>query len=229
MEALIRSAQLAAVRTRLSETRIGDPSRSQSSRLREEIEQAVRAEFASQMQSLYTSERSRAHADGYAEGLAQARAEATGELERLREQLSARLDSALQAMEQAHQRALAKLETSVGEVAFAAVCRLVGSKAASREFVLGLVEHACTQLRTDAVATARLHPRDIDTLRELLQGDQIRINALGLRLLADESLQLGGCVIEAASGQYDGGLEAQLCRLHAVLTAGTEPDRGMEG
>jgi len=105
-----------------------------------------------------------------------------------------------------------------GEVAFAAVCHLVGRQAATRPFVLGLVEQICRQLRTDVRAMARMHPCDIDTLRELLQDGELRVHSLGLEVVPDESLELGGCVIEAASGRYDGALEGQLRRLHAVLT-----------
>ena len=229
MDTLIRSAQVAPLRTRLSETRAAgadaasaaqQSAQAQLDALRSEIEKQVRSEWASQMQKLYDSERERAHADGYADGMAEANAAAAKELEQARGELQTKVNSALSAMEQAHWAALVKLESSVGEVAFAAVCRLVSWLATSQEFVLGLVEHTCDQLRADVSATVRLHPRDIETLRGLMHDQELRVNSLGLKVVPDESLQLGGCVIEAASGQYDGGLETQLRRLHAVL-AGT--------
>ncbi len=239
--ALIRSAQLAPMRTRLSEVRVtaagrdgaeqtpqGIDSRSAREILREEVEAQVRTELSAQLQELYEAERARARADGYAEGLSDGRAVAAGELERVQEQLRSTVDGALSALEEAHQVALTKLELSVGEVAFAAVCRWVSHAAGSQAWVLDLVEHACAQLRTDTFATVRLHPRDIRTLGDLLADGEIRIGSLGLRVVPDESLQLGGCIIEAASGQYDGGLDSQLRRLHTLLTGPQAAERSAE-
>jgi flagellar assembly protein FliH len=220
MDPVIRSAQLAPFRTRLSEANApvprNDP-RAVQETMRAEVEKHLRAELAAQAQKLFETERERARLAGSAMAVAEAQAAASKELERTNEQLKAKLDDALTAMEQAHHAVLAKLESSVGEVAFAAVCRLVGHKAASQTFVMGLIEHTCAELRADAIATARLHPRDVHTLRDLLQDYELRVGGLGLKVLADESVALGGCVIEAGSGHYDGGLESQLRRLHAVL------------
>jgi flagellar assembly protein FliH len=232
MDPLIRSALLAPHRTRLSETAAGragvpdaqqvvqrsDP-RSAQEALRAEIEKQVRSELAAHMQKFYDSERERARAAGHAAAVAETQESVAKQVAELREQLEANADSALSALQQAQQAALAKLESSVGEIAFAAVCRLVGEKAMSRPFVLGLVEHTCAQLRADAIATARLHPRDVQTLGELLQDHELRLQSVGLKVVADESLALGGCVIEASSGRYDGSLESQLRRLHAVLAS----------
>jgi flagellar biosynthesis/type III secretory pathway protein FliH len=232
MDPLIRSAQLAPFRTRLSEMAASrDPvssagaspdaqrgaPRSAQEALRAEIEKQVRSELATHMQNLYDSERERARAAGHAIALAEARVAAEEELKDLSDQLKAAADQALSAMAQAHQAVLSKLESSVGEVSFAAICRLVGHNAASQTFMLGLIEQTCAQLRADALATARLHPRDVQTLRDLLQDHELRVSSLALKVVPDDSVKLGGCVIEAASGQYDGGLESQLRRLHAVL------------
>ncbi|MEO8152131.1 MAG: FliH/SctL family protein [Rhizobacter sp.] len=235
MDALIRSIQWAPSRTRLSErpgtdsaaadaanaTTSPSPARSRLESLREEIGTQVRSELAAHMQELANTEHERARIDGFAAGMAEAKLAAAKELAQACEKLKAQAHGALSAMEQAHQAVLAKLQSNVGEVAFAAVCRLAGRKAASQEFVMGVVEHTCAQLRSEVVATVRLHPRDVNTLRDLLQDQELRVRTVGLKVVSDESLELGGCVIEAASGQYDGGLESQLRRLHAVLAGPT--------
>jgi flagellar assembly protein FliH len=171
------------------------------------------------MQALHDSERERARADGYAAGMAEAKAAAAKELALTHQKFQVMVDSAMSAMELAHKAVLSTLQSSAGKVAFAAVCRLVGRKLASPEFLMGLVEHACAQLRTDVIATARLHPRDVNTLRDLMQGQDLKIRSLGLKVIPDDSLALGGCVIESASGRVDACLESQLRRLHAVLAA----------
>jgi flagellar assembly protein FliH len=241
MDALIRSARLAPARTRLSENRkvgaqasgngsTGEPLRSAQEMWREELERQIRGEIESQAQRLYQSERDRGYADGHADGLAEARDEAAKDLERIHDGLRARLDSVLAALEKTHQAIVSNVQASVGEVAFAAVCRLVGRKELSHAVVLQVVEHACTQLHMETGATIRLHPRDVETVTELLRHDGSRVQALGLKLVSDESLQLGGCVVEGNSGQYDGGLESQLRRLHAILTSDIAvADRAGEG
>ena len=224
MDTLIRAASLAPSRLRLSETRanLSMPAAADAARelleeqrslaMREELEAQLRAETRQQMQELYQAERERAHRDG----LAEARSTAADELARSQEQLRARLDAALAALAGAHDAVLRRLEASVGEVSFAAVCHFVGRQLASAEFVLALAGQTCAQLRAET-ATARLHPRDVALLDQFLEGDVLRIQSIGLKLEPDASLTLGGCVVESASGTFDGGLENQLRRLHAAL------------
>ena len=232
MDALIRAARVGPIRTRLRSLPVqtvppvhGDEAQLAHDRLREEIESRVRSEMASQMQALCDAERERARAEGYSTGLAQAQAAAQNQLEETRSELQARAEAALSALSRAHEAALTQFESSIGEVSFAAVCRLVGREAARQCFAFGLVEQMCAPLRSDAIATARLHPRDIDVLDSLIQGESLAVRSLGLRVIADEALELGGCVIESATGDYDGGLEAQLRRLHAVLTGDVDVER----
>ncbi len=226
MDALIRAARVGPIRTRLKTAAAQsiaashrDDAGAERARLREEVETEVRNEMAVQMQALCDVERERARAEGYAEGLALAQASAAGQIERDRLGFAGRVEGVLSALSQAHASALAQFESTVGEVSFAAVCRLVGREIASRSFSLGLVEQSSASLRADAVATVRLHPRDIDVLEDLLKGEALAVRSLGLRVIADEGLELGGCVVESASGDYDGGLESQLRRLHAILTS----------
>ena len=217
MDALIRAARLAPFRLRLSETRVPAPltSHPAAPSLREQMEAQVRAESDARCQEQYDAARERGRLDG----LAEARQLAAQDRAAARDELRAQVDAAIAALGRAHTEALARLESCVGEVAFAAVCRLVGEKAGTFEFVSGLVAQACAQLRAETRATARLHPRDVELLRGADEGGELRVQAIDLTLVPDDTLPLGGCVLEAASGRFDGGLEQQLRRLHAVLTA----------
>jgi len=219
MDTVIRALQWSSSRKRLSDTRAEEApaNRTELEILREEIEIQVRSELAAHAQKLYDTERARAYVEGHAFGVTEAKIAAEKELARTREDSEAKVASALAALEQAHQAASSKLESSVGEVAFAAVCRLVGRQATSQAFVLGLVGQTCRQSRTETSATVRMHPRDLDTLRDRIQDHELRIRSLGLTVIPDESLKFGGCVIEATSGHFDGGIETQLRRLHDVL------------
>jgi len=169
MDTVIRALQWSSSRKRLSDTRAEEApaNRTELEILREEIEIQVRSELAAHAQKLYDTERARAYVEGHAFGVTEAKIAAEKELARTREDSEAKVASALAALEQAHQAASSKLESSVGEVAFAAVCRLVGRQATSQAFVLGLVGQTCRQSRTETSATVRMHPRDLDTLRAL--------------------------------------------------------------
>jgi len=221
MGPLIRSASLAVARRRLSEIREGAVEHALAAKdaARLEIERQVREELTRDLQEILDVERQRAHGEGYAEGLAQGRADAAAELAQHREKLVLQARGALAALAQAHEVALNRFESNVGEIAFAAVCRLLSRELLSRSLVMGLVEQTCSVLRNETLATARLHPRDIETLRELTGGEDLLVQGLRLNLVPDESLRLGGCIIESSSGRLDGGLESQLRRLHAVLAA----------
>ncbi|MET0534965.1 MAG: FliH/SctL family protein, partial [Steroidobacter sp.] len=123
----------------------------------------------------------------------------------------------------AHDQAVSSLETSVGEIAFAAVCRLLGSTAISPTLVLKVVDRMISQVRAVSIVAVRMHPRDIDDVTRAMRDRGPVMEATGLRIVPDESLELGGCVVETAGGQYDGSLDTQLRRLHAALTGNGLP------
>jgi flagellar assembly protein FliH len=238
--ALIRSGKIEARRVRLSEARSGraapavqsgESAPSLEAMMRAEIDAQVRAGIAAHAQSVYDAERERGWVDGHAEALSNARAHAAQELTSSRAELTAHAASALSAVERAQELVLERLENAVGELTWIAVCRLAGRSAFTPELVLGITRQVCAELRGESSATARLHSRDIATLGELVgklggelmgelsPGRELRIGEVRLTIEADDSLELGGCVIEARSGEYDGSLETQLRRLHAVLVA----------
>lgn len=214
--------------------------------LRRAIEQELRAQWVAQHEAQQNAqqreaialEREAARREGHAEGVAQGTAQGLAETRAasaaaaraaelaMKQAESERHDQAralLQALQQSHADALAALRDEVGTLAFAAVCRVAGRQAASREFVLGIVETVCSGARAATGATLRLHPRDL----QLLAGEAGSLNIGGgvsLTLAADDSLALGGCSVETDAGQFDGSLATQLQRLHELLsTAPTSP------
>lgn len=227
MDPLIRSARLASERARLSEARVSTAPHSGSNvrerddvtreTLRAEIERQVRIDLGADMQETLEIERERVQLEARKEAIQEANAIAAAELKHLREQFVTNAERAIAALERAHHEAMSQLESSVGEVTFAAVCRLIGREMSSSAWVMDLVQNTCSRLRGESSAIARLHPRDIQILHDLLQERELRLNDLSLQVIADESLELGGCRLEAASGHYDGSLESQLRALHAVL------------
>jgi len=225
MDALIRSATLGPSRTRLSTGPFGRTAAVQASeatlqsRMRAELEESIRAELTREMQLACDAERSLAKAEGYADGLAEGHADAQAQFAQKTVELRSVIENTLSALAQAGEAAIEKFDASVGEVAFAAVCRLIGQHASDELFTRGLIEQLCMPIRAGAKATARLHPRDIEILSKSIDADELSLGPIDLKVVPDETLKLGGCVIESSIGQFDGSLETQLDRLHKVLTA----------
>jgi flagellar assembly protein FliH len=202
--------------------------------LRRAIEQDLRAQWQAEQREALALEREAARRDGMAEGNAQGLAEArdAGEaaaraaeraLQQAEVERHAQAQAALQSLQQSHAAALAALRDEVGTLAFAAVCRIAGRQAVSRDFVLGIVETVCQGARAASGATLHLHPRDL----QLLAGEAGSLGVGGgvtLALVADESLALGGCRVETEAGHFDGSLATQLQRLHDLLAAGPAAD-----
>jgi flagellar assembly protein FliH len=124
------------------------------------------------------------------------------------------LASLADAVETSRTLALGQAEDMLVEIAYAAVCRMVGATAASRETLLDMVraiardEHATKQLRV------RVHPQDLATLQE----DDMPLDAR-ISLQADSAVALGGCLIDSDKGTLDARLETQLSRLGEALLA----------
>jgi len=187
-------------------------------RMRADIGRAVRADIEQEIAGVAAQQRERARAAGREAGLSEGRLAAQQELAALRTEEQAATRRALEALRSAHRQALAQLEAAVGEVAFAAVCRIAGSAAMTRAFVMGIVQQACSRLPGDLPVSVRLHPRDLATLGKSA-GEVLTVDATGIQLIADDSLALGGCVVES-TGRIDATLSTQLTRLHELLLAG---------
>lgn len=109
--------------------------------------------------------------------------------------------------------AWSQAEDMAVEVVYAAVCRIAGVTAPSREALLEMVRGIARDEQTRQW-TVRLHPQDA----ELLQAEAATLDAR-LVLHADAAVELGGCVIDSDKGALDLRLETQLARLGETLLA----------
>lgn len=184
--------------------------------------------------SVLAEDRQRAHEEGLREGMqdAQARVEAairqqaeqwqtradaqwaaqTEALREAREVEIARLSRVVQDLDAAVAARLAALEEDAVDLAFAAVCRLIGERAATRETVAGNVRLAIAQLSGAALHRVRLHPDDL----ALLDDDTLRAAHPSVEWIADPAVTPGGCLLDGAQGTLDTRLDRQLDRLRQV-------------
>lgn len=152
--------------------------------------------------------RADAEAKGYAAG--EKKGEAAG-----RQALSAeieRVKSIGLKIEQERRAVIEGSEDIVVSIAFAALCRILGEKGTSRDAIHAMVREAMAATRSREQLTVRLHPDDAALLRNGAVEDEIRIEA-------DQSVKLGGCIVDSAAGSLDARFETQLDLLRIALSA----------
>lgn len=152
--------------------------------------------------------REAATAQGYADGMARARAEADQQLRGVVQQVQALLRS----VGDQQRRLAVEAEDLLVEIAFAALCRVLGKAAPTPEAVRAMVRHSTAELSERDEVQVRLHPDDARLLAEHAGSDPA-----GLRLLADAAVRLGGCMVDTPAGTLDARLETQLAELAQVL------------
>lgn len=140
--------------------------------------------------------------DGERKRIDAALAEHAAVMRRVLEQMQQSLTSALRNME----------EQAIG-LAFEAVCRVVGDAAASPAAVRSVVDRVLSELAGKPVLSVRMRPDDLATLQTGADLQAMFQGFPGISWVADETIAVGGCVVETATGTLDGRLEVQLRNL----------------
>jgi flagellar biosynthesis/type III secretory pathway protein FliH len=173
--------------------------------------ESVLAQFKQEAETARELGRQRGLQEGRTAGAEEARREAEAELARIRSiaaRLQGTLDSGIQG-----------LEDVAVEIAFEAVCKVLGAAAASREGIRALVQEAAGRVAGAERVTLRLHPADLSALQAAGALDTRLASGAAVRWAEDKSIELGGCVVETDGGTLDARLETQLERLRQTLVA----------
>jgi flagellar assembly protein FliH len=176
-------------------------------------QEAERRKIQAELAELRAEAERRGYAVGHEKGEADARRQLQAQIERF-QGLAAQLAQARAAV-------LADAEDGVVELAFAALCRILGEQAASRAGVQSMVARCAADVREREQVGIRLHPDDVALL-----GD-----ATGhpTRFSPDPGIVLGGCIVDSSTGALDARLETQLARLAETLLAVRAARRRGEG
>lgn len=178
------------------------------------------------------------HASGYQEGLQQGLAEAEKriqaaikELQRRNERdqesaaqqrtkvlqsMQARLEDVLTHLLATNEQHVAALEVQAVELAFGALCKIIGARQERATMLRGAIEQQLQTLRSGNHLKIRLAGEDLAQLRS----DAPLMDALArhtaIEWVADTRLKPGACLVESGLGQVDIGLKTQLTRLREV-------------
>ncbi|TAK84378.1 MAG: hypothetical protein EPO12_04520 [Aquabacterium sp.] len=156
---------------------------------------------------------------GYKEGFEAGHAEGREMGAEALNQQAATLAAAAGAVDTAWAGWLDGAESTASDLAFQAVCQILGHAAVKPEAVAGVVRQLMRPLREADVLCIRLHPAELQSLRESLEreGDASPLARVADRLVADAELATGGCVIDTPRGDYRGSFDVQLRRLRQLL------------
>ena len=134
--------------------------------------------------------------------------------------LTPALASAVQQIDDSRQNWLQHWETAATQLACEIAARIVRRELQSQpEIALQWVQEALRMCAGSAEITVRLNPNEIETL-----GDQVRQlaevfhPAAPAKIVADNSLSVGGCRVETEFGSIDQQIETQLERLQEELS-----------
>jgi flagellar assembly protein FliH len=171
-------------------------------------QQAWMAQAKAELAAARDREEQAGRAAGFAKGQAEAQAAYRDRLQDL--------ERLLAALGQAVERQVGGLEDLAVGVGFEVACKVLGERLVTREGVRALAEQVLVRVRTEEPVVLRLSPRDFSLL--LQQPGEAPVTAPHrLELVPDERIELGGCMVETASGSLDARLETQIDALRHVL------------
>jgi flagellar biosynthesis/type III secretory pathway protein FliH len=179
-----------------------------------------------------------AKAEGYAAGYREGHAEAARrceeqlnlarhsvreDAERLQRQLSERAQQEAQliaelqrSVMQAVAQRLDALEPGAIELAFTALCKVLGPDTDRASLLSGLIRQAMTQMRSAKPVMIQLNPASLALIESRCAKLAEESACPSVEWIADATLPLAGCTLASDQGQLDAALQTQLDSLRAL-------------
>jgi len=188
------------------------------------LEAELRLKYKQEYETALLQMQERAEQAGYAAGFKKGEEDAQRAVAQKTEQLVALIKS----IGEAKQQTLDASEDMLVEIAFAAVCRIMGATAVTRDAVIGMVREASAHCRDRNAWKVHLNPQDYELLQQATDASgQLPCDGRVV-LERSSSVQLGGCMIESETGMLDARLEVQMERLRDALLAARRAANGMK-
>lgn len=128
------------------------------------------------------------------------------------ESLRRMLDEAVEALRRARNRIQRDTEKEILELVLAVAGRIVGHEVQNnRETIVTVVREALQKVENQDTAVIKMNPADIDFIDRLrLPFSSFSRNPDSLRIEADDSVGIGGCLVETDGGDIDARIESRL-------------------
>ena len=151
---------------------------------------------------------------GYRTGHEQASAELAEELERARTELT----TSLQHLANLETTQVRRLEARLLEIVLEAASCITRTRIEQGDPVAArALKEALATLPNPAPVRARLHPDDVESMREMLRQE---IDSGRLELVPDETLRRGGVIAECDAGRVDATLDASEEAIETAISSG---------
>jgi flagellar assembly protein FliH len=191
----------------------------------EDQAQTILAQADRQAQALMGSARQKAASlvdAWHHEGVLQGRAEGLAETRHSLQELTRALSAGCERLATLENECRVRAEELIVDVGLAVAERILRAEVAqNRTVMLGVVKGAVAALPEPGPTTIRIHPDGADLVQAHL--DEVAAQAPGIssiRILADPSVALGGCVVETPHSVVDAAFPAQLAEArHRLLEA----------
>jgi flagellar assembly protein FliH len=177
-----------------------------------EAESAEEPARRQQFERMLAAEREAALKAARAEGFAQA----SEDVARFKDGMRNHLAGTFANIERAYEAQLRSSEAVAIDIAFAALCRLVGETHADRSMITASVQAVLSAIPATSSGSIHVRTSDLPILQELMAHPDMA-QWSGWRLIPDPSIRAGGCVVRTPRGDFDGRLEAQLEALATLL------------
>ncbi|MBA3537489.1 MAG: hypothetical protein H0T84_12935 [Tatlockia sp.] len=153
---------------------------------------------------------------GFSQGMTEGIKQGKEQVRKENEELSQRLNNLLQTIPMTLSESRLALKTDIADIVLAITEQLFVSQQLNKEAIAQQISAALNHVNDKQALTLMLNPQDLADL----QKGKLKIDfsqCKDLRIVADESLALGGCLIRCEHGVFDAGIERQIERLKEVL------------
>lgn len=147
--------------------------------------------------------------EGYNEGLTDAKNETIGKLESL--------EKLIESISSARQESIAAREDELVEIVYAAVTKLLGNILNTKDGVVAAIRNVSQYVNKRDKLVFRVSEKDYQLLKDIDKRSLIVGDAKEINVIADQHVQLGGCIVETTAGSLDSRLEVQLKNLMETL------------
>lgn len=117
----------------------------------------------------------------------------------------------------ANEERLSAAEEEIAEVVFASVAKILGDTLVSADAVIAVVRQSIKQLVTRERLAIHLSPEDKKLVDEVARPSEEALFGNGVEIIADERIELGGCLLQSQTGGLDARLEVQMQQLRECL------------
>lgn len=233
MSTVIKAGHAGKLARRLSTVDLADHLREANAVIKAAREEAVRIVDAAKDEARRTVEcagelaRAQGYEKGYAEGVSAGResALAQGKMEFAEKHanLAGMFQSAIEQFEETKEQLRLSAEKDLLDFAIFAASKLTFAIGAlHREAARENFRRALSLVTNKSDVAVRCHPQDMETLRVFAESvmDSVR-SGQHVRLVEDDSVSAGGCVLQRGTAEVDASLEVQVAEMISVLVGGS--------